>query len=43
MTAQTPLDDLALRRKRAVRTALLIGAIAVLIYAGFILSGVLGR
>ncbi|CTP82882.1 MULTISPECIES: hypothetical protein [Xanthomonas translucens group] len=43
MTTQTPLDDLALRRKRAVRTALLIGAIAVLIYAGFILSGVLGR
>ncbi|ELQ01114.1 MULTISPECIES: hypothetical protein [Xanthomonas translucens group] len=43
MTAQTPLDDLALRRKRAVRTALLIGAIAVLIYAGFILSGILGR
>ncbi|MFC3658103.1 hypothetical protein ACFOPN_21245 [Xanthomonas hyacinthi] len=43
MTAQPPLDDLALRRKRAVRTALLIGAIAVLIYAGFILSGILGR
>ncbi|MGV1109916.1 hypothetical protein [Xanthomonas translucens] len=43
MTAQTPLDDLALRRKRAVRTALLSGAIAVLIYAGFILSGILGR
>ncbi|WP_272929827.1 hypothetical protein [Xanthomonas graminis] len=43
MTTQTPLDDLALRRKRAVRTALLIGAIAVLIYACFILSGVLGR
>jgi len=43
MTAQPPLDDLALRRKRAVRTALVVGAIALLIYAGFILSGVLGR
>ncbi|WP_277419970.1 hypothetical protein [Xanthomonas bonasiae] len=43
MTAQKPLDDLALRRKRAVRTALVVGAVAVLIYAGFILSGVIGR
>ncbi|UYB52825.1 MULTISPECIES: hypothetical protein [Xanthomonas] len=43
MTAQPPLDDLALRRKRAVRTALVVGAVALLIYAGFILSGVLGR
>ncbi|MDL5367817.1 hypothetical protein QSH18_19605 [Xanthomonas sp. NCPPB 2654] len=44
MTAQQPpLDDLVLRRKRAVRTALVVGAIALLIYAGFILSGVLGR
>ncbi|WP_369978836.1 hypothetical protein [Xanthomonas bundabergensis] len=43
MTAQPPLDDLALRRKRAVRTALVVGAVAVLIYAGFILSGVIGR
>lgn len=43
MTAQTPLDDLALRRKRAVRTAVVVGAVAVLIYVGFILSGVIGR
>ena len=44
MTAQPPLDELALRRKRAVRTtALVVGAIAVLIYVGFILSGVIGR
>ncbi|WP_277420149.1 hypothetical protein [Xanthomonas sp.] len=43
MTPHPPLDDLAVRRKRAVRTALLVGAVAVLIYAGFILSGVLGR
>ncbi len=43
MTAQTPLDEMALRRKRAVRTALVVGAVALLIYAGFILSGVLGR
>ncbi|MET0551202.1 MAG: hypothetical protein ABW002_18250 [Xanthomonas sp.] len=43
MTAQPPLDDLALRRKRAARTALVIGAVALAIYVGFILSGVLGR
>jgi hypothetical protein len=34
-------EELAVRRKRAVRTALWIGGIAVLIYAGFILSGML--
>ncbi|MFC6840484.1 hypothetical protein [Xanthomonas theicola] len=43
MSAPPPLDDLVLRRKRAARTARVVGAIAVLIYAGFILSGVLGR
>ena len=32
----------AARRKRAVRTALVVGGIAVLIYVAFILSGVLG-
>ena len=36
-------DELAARRRRAVRTALWVGAIAVLIYVGFILSGVLAR
>ena len=35
-----PVDDFAVRRKRAVRTALVTGAIALVIYLGFILSGV---
>lgn len=35
-----PVDDTAVRRKRAVRTALVVGGIALLIYLGFILSGV---
>ncbi|MCW0368972.1 MULTISPECIES: hypothetical protein [Xanthomonas] len=43
MTAQPPLDDLVLRRKRAVRTALVVGAVALAIYVAFVLSGVLGR
>lgn len=33
----------AARRKNVVRTAWTVGAIAVLIYVGFILSGVIGR
>ena len=37
----SPADDLAVRRKRAVRTALVMGAIALAVYAGFIISGVL--
>ncbi|ALJ26525.1 MULTISPECIES: hypothetical protein [Stenotrophomonas] len=36
-------DELALRRRRSRRTALVVGVIAVLIYAGFILSGVLAH
>ena len=36
-------DELALRRRRSRRTALVVGMIAVLIYAGFILSGVLAH
>jgi hypothetical protein len=36
-------DELALRRKRAVRTAAVVGAIAVAIYVVFILSGVAGQ
>ena len=41
MTAPLPpADDIAVRRKRAVRTALVIGGIAVAIYIAFILSGV---
>jgi len=35
--------DAAARRKSAVRTALIVGAIAVAIYAGFILLGVVGQ
>ncbi|AWH16169.1 hypothetical protein C1922_01930 [Stenotrophomonas sp. ZAC14D2_NAIMI4_7] len=31
------------QRQRAKRTALWVGAIAVLVYVGFILSGVIGR
>ncbi len=31
------------RRRGAVRTALIVGAIAVAIYLGFILTGVLGQ
>ena len=38
-----PADDLALRRKRAGRTALVIGGIALVIYLAFILSGVLAQ
>jgi len=34
---------LAERRRRARRTAWVIASIAVLVYAGFILTGVLGR
>lgn len=41
--ATPPADDFALRRKRAVRTALVVAAIAVGIYVAFILSGVVGR
>ena len=36
-------DDAALRRRRAVRTAVIVGAIAVAIYVAFIASGVIGR
>ena len=36
-------DDLTLRRRRSRRTALAVGLVAVLIYVGFILSGVLAH
>ena len=39
---QRPSDDAAARRKRVLRTAWVVGAIAVAIYVAFILSGVLG-
>ena len=41
-TPPRPVDDLAVRRKRAARTALIAGGIAVLIYVAFIASGVFG-
>jgi len=31
------------QRQRAKRTAIWVGAVAVLVYVGFILSGVIGR
>ncbi|HDS1834090.1 TPA: hypothetical protein QEM98_000171 [Stenotrophomonas maltophilia] len=36
-------QSIELQRQRARRTALWVGAIAVLVYVGFILSGVIGR
>lgn len=45
MTAHDPNSpqEIALRRKRAARTAVVVGAIAIGIYVAFILSGVIGR
>lgn len=43
MTLPPSDDELALRRRRAVRTAAVVGGIAVAIYIAFILSGVIGR
>ncbi len=37
------MADLAARRRRARRTAAVVAVVAVLVYAGFILTGVLGR
>ncbi|WP_272494193.1 hypothetical protein [Stenotrophomonas mori] len=36
-------DELALRRRRSRRTALVVAAVAVAVYVGFILSGVLAH
>ena len=36
-------QDLAVRPQRARRTALWVGAVAIAVYVGFILTGVLGR
>ena len=35
-------DEIAARRKRARRTALLVGGIAMAVYIGFLLMGILG-
>ena len=39
---QRPSDDAAARRKRVLRTAWIVGGIAIAVYVAFILSGVLG-
>ncbi len=41
--SQSQSHSIDLQRQRARRTALWVGAIAVLVYVGFILSGVVGR
>nr|WP_238985242.1 hypothetical protein [Stenotrophomonas maltophilia] len=38
-----PENGIGQQRQRARRTAAWVGAIAVLVYVGFILSGVIGR
>ena len=38
-----PTEELAQRRRRAVRTAMVFGGIALAIYLVFIASGVIGR
>jgi len=46
MTTTSPAHDpseIARRRQRAVKTAKLIAAVAVVIYIGFILTGIYGR
>ncbi len=40
-TPLPPVDETTVRRKRAVRTAWLIAAIAVLVYTAFITYGVM--
>ena len=36
-------DDLAERRRRSRRTAVIVGLVAVAVYVGFILTGVLAH
>ncbi len=36
-------EEMALRRRRSRRTALVVGLVAVAVYVGFILSGVLAH
>ena len=44
MSATDPVATaLAERRRRARRTAWVVAAVALLVYTGFILTGVLGR
>ena len=43
MNTPSAFDDLAQRRRRARRTAAVVGAVAVAVYVVFILSGVLAQ
>jgi len=43
MTAADDHSEITRRRQRAVKTAKVIAAVAVVIYLGFILMGVFGR
>ena len=36
-------EDIEARRSRAVKTALLLGLVAAMIFVAFVLSGVIGR
>ncbi|MBA2237282.1 MAG: hypothetical protein H0W24_01055 [Lysobacter sp.] len=38
-----PDDDFAARRRRARRTALWIGVVALAVYVGFLMIGILGE
>ena len=42
MMASAPNDKLQDRRKRAVRTALVLAVLAVAVFVAFILTGILG-
>jgi hypothetical protein len=41
--AGSHMDDLQERRARAVKTALVLAALAVVVFVTFILAGVLGK
>jgi len=43
MTTADDTSELTRRRQRAVKTAKVIAAVAVVIYIGFILTGIYGR
>ena len=42
MMTAAPNDELQNRRKRAVRTAVVLAALAVAVFVAFILTGILG-
>jgi len=41
--SDTQQNDLQTRKKRAVRTALVLAAVAVTVFVAFLLSGILGH